>query len=237
MSLNDREFLAPALEILETPPSPVHVVFLWIICAFVVAALTWAYFGRIDIVAAAQGKFQPTDQVKVVEPLETGRVEAIRVGDGAFVRAGDVLIELDRSAALAERDGARAELASVRAEILRRKTALVRARSHRFDASPAIDWPDEPAPGLRARETQVLAADLGQLAANVASFDAERAQKTAERDKLRDTIASQKNLVATLQEISDHPGGEAGAGSGLPDRRARGHRPQRRQGGAGLHLR
>ena len=37
MNLSDREFLAPALEILETPPSPVHVAFLWIICAFVVA--------------------------------------------------------------------------------------------------------------------------------------------------------------------------------------------------------
>jgi hemolysin D len=200
MNPSDREFLAPALEIVETPPSPVHVAFLWIICALVVAAVAWAYFGRVDIVAAAQGKFQPTGQVKVVEPLETGRVEDIRVGDGSFVRAGDVLIELDRSAALADRDGARAELASVRAEILRRGTALVSARSHRFDASPAIDWPDDSAPALRERENRVLAADLGQLAANVASFDAERAQKAAEGDKLRDTITTQKNLVATLQE-------------------------------------
>ena len=87
MNLGDREFLAPALEILETPPSPVHVAFLWIICAFLVAALAWAYFARVDIVAAAQGKFQPMGQVKVVEPLETGRVEDIRVGNGALVRA------------------------------------------------------------------------------------------------------------------------------------------------------
>ena len=28
MTLSDQEFLAPALEILETPPSPVHVAFL-----------------------------------------------------------------------------------------------------------------------------------------------------------------------------------------------------------------
>jgi hemolysin D len=200
MNLSDREFLAPALEIVETPPSPVHVAFLWIICALVVAAVAWAYFGRVDIVAAAQGKFQPTGQVKVVEPLETGRVEDIRVGDDSFVRAGDVLIELDQSAPLAERDGARAGLASVRAEILRRRTALSAARSRRFDASPAIDWPGDAAPRLRERETRVLAADLGQLAANVASLDAERAQKNAEADKLRETIATQKNLVATLQE-------------------------------------
>ena len=200
MNLSDREFLAPALEILETPPSPVHVAFLWIICAFVVAALAWAYFGRVDIVAAAQGKFQPMGQVKVVEPLETGKVEAINVSNGSLVQAGDVLVELDRSAALADAEGARAELASARAEILRRETALLSAQSHRFDRSRTIDWPDSVAPALRERENQVLAADLGQLAANVASFDAERAQKTAEGDKLRQTIETQKNLVATLQE-------------------------------------
>ncbi len=112
LNLSDREFLAPALEILETPPSPVHIAFLWIICAFVVAALAWAYFGRVDIVAAAQGKFQPTGRVKVVEPLETGRVEDIRVANGAMVKAGDVLVELDPSAAEADVQGARAELSS-----------------------------------------------------------------------------------------------------------------------------
>ncbi len=201
--LSDREFLAPALEILETPPSPVHVAFLWIICAFVVAALAWAYFGRVDIIAAAQGKFQPTGQVKVVEPLETGRVENIRVGNGSLVRAGEMLVEFDRSAALAEAEGARAELASARAEILRRKAALLSAQSHRFDSVPAIDWRNDAAPGLRERESRVLGADLGQLAATIAAFDAERRQKTAERDKLRDTIATQKNLVATLQERVD----------------------------------
>jgi hemolysin D len=200
MNLSDREFLAPALEILETPPSPVHVAFLWIICAFVVTALAWAYFGRVDIVAAAQGKFQPMGQVKVVEPLETGKVDAISVSNGSLVQAGDVLVELDRSAALADAEGARAELASARAEILRRKTALLSARLHRFDPPSATDWPENVALALRERETRVLAADLGQLAANVASFDAERAQKTAEGDKLKETIETQKNLVATLQE-------------------------------------
>ena len=94
-NLSDREFLAPALEIVETPPSPVKVAFLWIICALVLTALLWSYLGRVDIVASAQGKFQPTGRVKVVEPLETGRVEEIRVANGSMVEAGDVLVELD----------------------------------------------------------------------------------------------------------------------------------------------
>ena len=50
---------------------------------------------------------------------------------------------------------------------------------------------------------RVLAADFAQLAANQASFVAEEAQKAAERDKLAETIATQKNLVATLKERVD----------------------------------
>ncbi len=69
----DNAFLAPALEILETPPSPVRVALIWIICALAATSIAWAYFGRIDIIAVAQGKFQPTGRVKVIEPLETAK--------------------------------------------------------------------------------------------------------------------------------------------------------------------
>jgi len=201
--LSDREFLAPALEILETPASPVRIAFLWIICTLAVVGLAWAYFGRIDIIATAQGKFQPTGRVKVIEPLETGRVAAIRATNGSWVEKGDVLVELDRSAAEADLAAAKDALASARAESLRRKTALAAAKTRAFSPAPTIDWPDDIVPALRERENRVLAADLGQLAATLASFDAQRAQKTAERRMLLQTIASQKNLVATLQERVD----------------------------------
>ncbi len=201
--LADREFLAPALEILETPASPVRMAFLWIICAFVAVALALAYFGRIDIIASAQGKFQPAGRVKVIEPLETGRVAAIHVSNGSLVKAGDVLVVLDSSSAEADVKAADAELNSARAEAARREVALAAARARTLEPTPSIDWPDDIAPPLRAREERVLAADLGKLAATLASFDAERAQKTAERDMLRQTITSQKALVATLQERVD----------------------------------
>ena len=202
-SLSDREFLAPALEILETPASPVHLAFLWIICALVVVGLAWAYFGRIDIIAAAQGKFQPTGRVKVIEPVETGRVAAIHVANGSVVKAGDVLVELDRSAPEADVKAAEEDLELARAEALRRRAELTAAKTLAFVPLPAIDWPEEVAPPLRERENRVLVADLGQLAATIASFDAQRAQKTAERDMLKQTIATQQRLIATLQTRVD----------------------------------
>jgi len=200
---SDREFLAPVLEILETPASPVRVAFLWIICAIVAVGLGLAYFGRIDIIAAAQGKFQPTGRVKVIQPVETGRVAAIHAANGSLVKAGEVLVELDPSAALADVRAASADLASAEAENLRRREALAAARAGSLSPPPAIAWPDAVDPALRAREERVLAADLSALAATVASFEAQRSQKSAERDTLAHTIATQKNLVATLQERVD----------------------------------
>ena len=74
VTAGDEEFLPAALEILETPPSPVRIALIVSICAFVVLGLAWSYFGHFDIVATAQGKLQPTGRVNVVQPLETGKV-------------------------------------------------------------------------------------------------------------------------------------------------------------------
>ncbi len=68
----DTEFLPAALEVLERPPSPVRMALILVIAAFFSTALLWSYFGRIDVVAVAQGKIQPTGRVKVVQPIEAG---------------------------------------------------------------------------------------------------------------------------------------------------------------------
>jgi hemolysin D len=199
----DHEFLAPALEVLETPPSPVRMALILIICGFVVAALGWAWFGRIDIIAVAQGKIQPTGRVKVIEPLETGRVRAIDAVNGRHVHSGDILVEFDPTEALADENAAADGLASLRAEIARRKAALAAAAARRFEPPPPIAWDETVTPLLREREDAVLSADLAQLSAQLASIEAQRLQKQAERDQLVKTIETQKRLIATLQERVD----------------------------------
>src|SRR5215510_9658943 len=88
---DELEFLPAALEIVETPPSPIgRAIGATIITLFVVA-LVWACLGHVDIVATATGKVIPTGHTKVVQPFETGVVRAIHVTDGQTVQAGDVL--------------------------------------------------------------------------------------------------------------------------------------------------
>src|ERR1700730_9830529 len=86
------EFLPAALEVLETPASPVGRAVAATIIIFFAAAVAWATFGYIDIIATAQGKIVPTGRTKTIQPLEPGIVRAIHVQDGDHVTAGQILI-------------------------------------------------------------------------------------------------------------------------------------------------
>src|ERR1700751_4600229 len=92
---NELAFLPAALEIVETPPSPIGRAIGWTVVALFCLALGWASFGTVDIIASAQGKIIPSGRTKVIQPFETGVVRAINVRDGQEVKAGDVLIALD----------------------------------------------------------------------------------------------------------------------------------------------
>ena len=164
--------------------SPVRVAFLWTISWRSRSRSASPGSGASTSSPPRQGKFEPTGRVKVIEPVETGRVAAIHVVNDSEVRAGDVLVELDPSAANADVNEAGADLASAEAESVRRGAALAAGRARDFAPPAAIAWPGDIAAELRAREERVLAADLGQLSATVASFAAQTAQKTAERDML-----------------------------------------------------
>jgi len=201
--ISDQEFLPAALEILETPPSPVRIAILIAICAFVTIALTWSYIGRIDIIAVAQGKLQPTGRVKLVQPLETSKVLVNHVENGRHVSEGEVLVELDPSEIISDKDAAVASLASYSAEVLRRRAAIAAAQARSVTQVPAIVWPADIPAAIRMREERVLEADLQQLNSQVLSSQAQAAQKQAEATRLRQTMLVQNELIAALQERVD----------------------------------
>ena len=140
----DREFLPAALEILETPPSTARRAFLLTLCAFTVIALAWSYLGFIDIHAVAQGKIEPKGRVKVIEPLEPGKILKLNVRNGSHVASGDALVELDPVEARADETASAQAVAAGLAEIARRKAALraVNLADLNVRPSPAIQWDD-----------------------------------------------------------------------------------------------
>lgn len=199
----DREFLPAALEIIETPPSPVAMSMLAAICLFAAAALGWAWFSRIDIVASAQGKVQSAGRVKVVQPVEGGKVRDIKVQNGAEVREGDILVEMEDGEAYAELRALDAAHQTTEAESLRREEAIRIATGRRFSESPRIAWSPSIEPRQRDREERVLAGDLAQLRAAFEGVAAQRRQKEAESLRLTTMIKAQEDLVGLQQERVD----------------------------------
>jgi hemolysin D len=198
----DREFLPAALEIVETPPSPIAIGFLWFICLAFTAGLTWAYFSKLDIHVVAQGKIQPNGRSKVVQPVEPGKVVAINVENGSHVKAGDTLVELDPTETQADNQSQTRELDAAEAEIARRRVEVELAIPGASRA-PIIIFPSSTPETLRQRETSVLISDLARFDATLATLAAEIEEKRATKERLAQSLISRADLLQVLKERVD----------------------------------
>ncbi|UZE50497.1 HlyD family type I secretion periplasmic adaptor subunit [Rhodopseudomonas sp. P2A-2r] len=195
---DELEFLPAALEIIETPASPMGRAIAFTIIAFFVLALVWACLGRIDIIATAQGKIVPTGRTKTIQPLEAGTVTAIRVRDGDKVHEGDVLLEIDRTISTAERNRVgyellRARLDAARLTALRAGLATNTASDFVPPAAPAYEI-------LRTRAAMLAQAE--QQAAKIVSLDQQVAQKSAEADGIAALIDKLESGLSFIAETA-----------------------------------
>jgi hemolysin D len=195
----DREFLPAALEILVTPPSPVAKSLLLAICALFFGALLWSYFGWMDIYAVAPGKIQPDGGSKVVQPVDAGKVVAIRVRNGSDVNAGDVLVELDPTESDADREAQARDFEAESAEAARRKAAIAAAQTEAMQPLP-IAFAAGISEPVRRREEGVQAADLAQLRSTIEGFKSQRSEKAATKARLQSTIAERQKLLTLSKE-------------------------------------
>ncbi len=187
------QFLPAALEILETPAPALPRAVIWTIVAAVVFALAWASFGKIDLVAVAQGKVIAAGKAKVIQPAETAVVKRILVADGQEVKAGQVLIELEAAATDtgAETVRNREALQAARLESLRHD-ALARV-AQGTAAVVAFKAPKEVPQALVEAEARAMQSQYQEHRAKLASLDAEIARRGAE-------LASSRQLVAKLAQ-------------------------------------
>jgi hemolysin D len=192
-------FLPAALEIVETPPSPIgRKVGLTIILLFC-AALVWAWWGTIDIVASATGKVVPSGRTKVIQPFETGVVRSIRVQDGQAVKAGDVLIELDPTVNAAERDRLHNDLLAEQLNIARLRAALASGDDSLADFTPPADAD----PALIRTQRQLLLNQVTEHRAKIAALSRQQAQKEAEQATTVATIHKLEMMIPVIQPRVD----------------------------------
>ncbi|MEI8162976.1 MAG: HlyD family type I secretion periplasmic adaptor subunit, partial [Betaproteobacteria bacterium] len=188
---HEAQFLPAALELQETPVSPAPRIVAWLLMVFALLAVLWAVFGRIDVVATAQGKIVPNEGSKLIQPIETATVKAIHVVDGQSVKAGQVLVELDATQALADSTRTANDLTTARLQAARARGLLAALTAGK---PPRMEHPAGIGAERVAQEQRILDGQYGEYQARVLRIDAEIAKREAE---FRSTEAIVRKLEQT----------------------------------------
>jgi hemolysin D len=191
-------FLPAALEVVETPPHPAARILAWTLTALLLVAIIWAWLGFIDVTAVAEGRTIVSGRSKVVQAAEPGIVRAILVRDGAQVRAGDVLIELDLTTTGAEREKVAQELMSAQVSVARLHALLAAPKA--ADALAAFVPPTGADAALVRITRDLLESEALEQEAKQAQLEDEIRRKQAERAAAEAVISRLDQAIPLLAE-------------------------------------
>jgi len=182
------DFSPPLLRLQEKPPAPLAGWMLRLLLALITAIILWMIFGRLDIVAVAEGKLVPSSYLKILQPAEQGIVKEILVKEGEAVREGQVLIRMDAVLAAAD-------VNAIRTEYHNRRIALRR-----------IDAQLSGKPLLRDKQdsAELYAQVSAQHAANVRAYENALAQERSLLEKARHDFAGAQATKAKLEQVLPH---------------------------------
>lgn len=131
------QFLPAALALQEQPVHPAPRYIQWVIMAFAALALLWACLGEIHVVATATGRIVPNGKSKVIQSSDVAVVKAIHVHDGQWVKAGDLLVELDAQITAADVERLKSDLLAAQVDNARARALLDAIQHEREPASLA----------------------------------------------------------------------------------------------------
>ena len=185
---NALDFSPPLLRLQESVPNPLGGKVLWSLLLLLAGLIVWAVFGRLDIVAVAEGKLVPQSYVKIVQPSESGIVKEILVREGDSVRAGQVLMRMDTLITDADAN-------AIQADFQRKRLTL-----RRVDAELA-DLPFQPQPN---DPPHLAAAVQAQYRANRAAFQAAIAEEKSRLAKAKQDMAAAIEIQRKFSAVLPH---------------------------------
>ena len=195
------EFLSAAEEIVETPAAPLGALVVWLVTLLLIVALAWSYFGRIDIVAVANGKISTEGSTKIIQPAISGVVTNINVHEGQRVKKGGTLLALDKTTA--EKDVATANqslnTARVERDILRR----LAVGGNTDEIINNADLPDETKAMLRqfaSSQTALSAARQQAVNGTISNYQQQLQFNQQAKNQLETNAQNLKNRKAEIEK-------------------------------------
>lgn len=92
INLND---MSDSKEVYDSKPNFFLTGFIYLLLGILIIALTWMYFGRIDVVVKSEGIIRPNNQVATVVNTYGGTLESVNIEDGSYVQEEDILYTIE----------------------------------------------------------------------------------------------------------------------------------------------
>jgi hemolysin D len=178
------DFAPDILRLQHQPPSPMPRAVLWSLLALLACLLLWAIFGKLDIIAVAQGKLVPQSSLKIVQPAEAGIVKEILVNEGDEVHAGQVLARMD------------AEFSDADGRALANEFRLKSLQLRRIDAELA----GEPLKQIRGDPPELFAQVNAQYLARRQTYSDALATARAQHDRAEQDLQSALEIESKLKQ-------------------------------------
>ena len=159
----------------------------------ILVLVVWAGFAKIDEVTKGEGKVIPSSQLQIVQSVDGGVVEEIRVREGQIVNAGDLLLRVDPTRFVSSLRENQAEYLSLLVRTERLKAVSM--------GRPFVPPPEalEKVPEIVEQERRLYHSSLESLEAQLAIARQQLSQRNQELKEVqvgRDQAARSYELAA-----------------------------------------
>ncbi|MAC32679.1 MAG: secretion protein HylD [Haliea sp.] len=170
---------------------------LYVLAAIVVALVAWAAVAEIDEVTRGDGKVIPSRQIQVLQSQDGGVIREINVRAGDRVKAGELLVRLDRTRSESNLRENQAELMALSV-----RAARLAALMNRSEFLLEPEW-EERVPSIVAQERALYetAREQLELQVQIASEQLEQRQQELAEISARSRQLS-RSLALAREELS-----------------------------------
>ena len=194
------EFLPAALEIQAAPPPKGARAILWSLVTLLIITIIWAYFGKLDIVASAQGKVIPKHQVKIIQAIESGIIKSIHIAEGQDVEKGQILLEFEPVINQAEILRLTKQLNSLKQNLLRKRILIdsIKQEKKELDLNRQIETNESRI--LSKENMLVLSSELALYTSSQAMLNADINRNFAELSATKINLKKLNKILPLIYE-------------------------------------
>lgn len=193
------DFAPDLLSIQERPPARLPRTVGYVTAGLFGVLALWAIFGKLDIVASAEGRLVPRNYSRILQPAEAGIVREVLVREGEEVRPGQVLLRMDATTASADLGTLQAD-AAFKVLSLRRIDAELAGQPLLISAKDPADVATQVLAQYRARRQSYLDA-LSQEQASLDRAHGELAAGRQQLDKLQATVPLYRQSAQSYERL------------------------------------